>query len=377
MSDRVGILTLPLDPNYGGILQAVALRRFLSAHGKDVVFLTKRPPRPLRRRLKDRAVGAVPFGLIRATAGTAAGRLLRRQSPDEYAMARHRRFLSTYLPDRTARLHDARDLKDALRRHAIGAVVVGSDQVWNYGLAMKDGVETYFCEFVDDPNVRRIAYAASFGHDRWGFPQFTERARQGLAAFAAVSTREASGVRICAATLARDDCVHVLDPTLLADPDFYETMIAGVPATAGPEVLEYVLDADADKEALTREALAALDGPHGVRRLSATDGIGAVDVPGWLAAIRRAALVMTDSFHGTVFSILFRRNFVSVVNEARGADRFISLLDQLGLRDRAIARTEIDRVQPLVRAPIDFDEVHRRIARARDASARFLLAALA
>jgi hypothetical protein len=291
-------------------------------------------------------------------------------------MAWHRRFLKTYLPRMTEMVYDPAGLRAAVRRRGLDAVVVGSDQVWNYGLRGGDGVDTYFCGFLGDMDVRRVAYAASFGHDYWGFPDLTEKARTNLAKFSAVSVREASGLRLCDEAFGRRDCVHVVDPTLLPPLDFYETMIAGVPAPDDPTVLEYVLDADADKGALTREALAALDRPHAVRRLSVTSGAHAVGVPDWVAAFRHADVVVTDSFHGTVFAILFRRNFVSVVNAERGADRFASLLGQLGLQHRLIAKNETEKVQALVRQPIDFGPVHDTIATLRARSSDFLLSAL-
>jgi hypothetical protein len=376
MNQRVGILTLPLDPNYGGMLQAVALYAFLEGSDKHVIFLNKYEPRGIQRRLKNRLMKTVPFEFIRRTANTAFGRKLRNQAPNEYDMARHRQFLEKYLPRRTRILYKKKDLRNAVQSSAIDTVIVGSDQIWNYGLKWRDGIDTYFCGFLEGDNVRRVSYAASFGHDCWGFHDLTDRARTELAKFAAVSAREASGVRICAETLGRSDCVHVLDPTLLMRPDFYETMTAGVAAPDHAVLLEYVLDADADKEALTGEALAALGRPHAPRRLSATDGVDAIDAPGWVAAFRDAAFVVTDSFHGTVFSIMFRKNFIAIVNPERGGDRFFSLLGQLGLRDRLIHRGEIDKVRALAQKPIDFEPAHRALESLREHSARFLLAAL-
>jgi hypothetical protein len=376
MTRRVGILTLPLNPNYGFMLQAAALYRFLADHGHHVVWLDKRAPQERGRRLKNRVVENTPLVAMRATARTWVGRRLRRAAPQAYAMAAHRDFLRRSLPDRTGALYDGRQLREAIERRAIDTIVVGSDQVWNYGLISSDGPDTYFCGFLGDRDVRRISYAASFGHDRWGFPDLTDRVRADLATFAAVSVREASGVRICGETMGRRDCVHVVDPTLLLDAALYERMASRAPAPDGPSLVEYVLDAGADKDALTGAALAALDRPLAVRRLSLDAGVGAIDAPGWLAAIRNASFVITDSFHGTVFSIIFRRNFVAVVNRARGADRFVSLLGQLGLGDRLIEPDEIDRVPDLARTPIDFDAAHRRIESLREASAAFLLSAL-
>ena len=376
LSKRVGILTLSLDPNYGGMLQAVALYSFLERNGKQPIHLKNYDFRKLKGRIKDTIVLWTPFPIIKLTVGTKLGEKLREWSSNLYDMAWHRDFLRSYIPRNTKMLYDPAALRIAVRRHRIDAVVVGSDQVWNYGLMGSHPVETFFCGFLGDMDVRRITYAASFGHDYWDFPEFTEAARANLAKFSAVSVREASGVRICDEVFGRSDCVHVVDPTLLLPAKFYEAMTKDVAKPEEPTVLEYVLDADADKGALTREALAALDGPHAVRRLSATDGARAVPVPNWVAAFRDANVVITDSFHGTIFSIMFKKNFVSVVNPERGADRFVSLLDQVGLRNRLILKNEADKVRVLVGQPIDFGPVHERIEDLRRTSANFLLEAL-
>ena len=311
----------------------------------------------LKKRLKNRLVNNIPFCFFRATAGTRIGKKLRNQAPMVYDMTWHRDFLRKYILRSTEMLYDEQDLRNAIRRYKIDIVVVGSDQVWNYGLFGRDGVDTYFCGFLHDSEVRRVSYAASFGHDYWGFHDLTEKARANLAKFSKVSVREASGVRICDEVFGRRDCVHVLDPTLLLPPDFYGAMISGTAAADQPALLEYILDADADKGALTREALAALGQPHSVRKLSATGEINAIDVPNWVAAFKNASFVITDSFHGTVFSIIFKRDFISIMNHERGNDRFLSLLDQLGLQDRLISQSEIQKVQPLVSKPIDFEPI--------------------
>jgi hypothetical protein len=86
--------------------------------------------------------------------------------------------------------------------------------------------------------------------------------------------------------------------------------------------------------------------------------------------------VITDSFHGTVFAIIFRKNFVTLVNNNRGAGRFYSLLTELGLVDRILSTAEQERAAALVANPIDFDAVHDRIDRWRETSRQFLQQAL-
>ena len=80
-------------------------------------------------------------------------------------------------------------------------------------------------------------------------------------------------------------------------------------------------------------------------------------VSGWLAGFRDAQFVVTDSFHGTVFSIIFNKPFVAILNSERGASRFISLLSILGLENRLISTG--DEVSEEHLRPIDYTEVNK------------------
>ena len=90
----------------------------------------------------------------------------------------------------------------------------------------------------------------------------------------------------------------------------------------------------------------------------------------WLGLIADAPFVLTDSYHGMLFSINMHREFAVIDNSCRGSSRFNSLLDMLDLRDRIIADT--DDLRRVYATPIDWAEVDRRLAPLRESSRRFL-----
>lgn len=390
---RIGLLTLPLYTNYGGILQAAALYQILTAEmGKDVVFLERTssmasatpmhratvqtlerlPFLPaLRDRLHARAKRTGPLaGLARKLLPKAELALRARKSRT------HEPFLDKVLPHRSGKLVSTADMAAAVERHGIATLVVGSDQVWRLDYLPGSAQADFFFGFAPSPTVRKVAYAASFGHSDWIYPEHTDSTRELLSRFDAVSVRERSGVDICARVLGRADAVQVIDPTLLVDPAFYERIAAPAGRRTGKTFLSYVLDEGPDRVAFGQAVQAALDPDYAHRPLTLVSGSATLDVPAWLRAFMDADFVVTDSFHGMVFSVLFRKNFVALVNSSRGADRFTSLMHGLGLEDRLVFDADPERARQLVRTPVDFERVAPRLQALRASSGEFLRQAL-
>lgn len=255
-------------------------------------------------------------------------------------------------------------------KERLHAIIVGSDQVWRPSYIADIDTSSYFLGFKGD--FRRIAYAASFGPSVWTEPDRLPAVRRMVAQFDAVSLRETAGVDLCKTTLGRETCQLALDPTLVVDPSFYDE-VAAEPEDTEPFVLVYALDGDPlVKKAVER----ALSGPAkgcAVKVLTLKDGDRTVDIPQWVRAFKDAHYVVTDSFHGTIFSILFRKPFACIGNVERGLDRFESLLNLLGLEDRLLL-SEAD--LPKLAAPVPYDAVAPRLAALRQSSLTFLKDAL-
>ena len=221
------------------------------------------------------------------------------------------------------------------------AIIVGSDQIWRPKYF--PNIETAYLDFTEGWNIKRVAYAASFGTDNWEYtPKQTKICRRLLQSFDAVSVRENSGIDLCRNHF-NIQATHVLDPTMLLDPEDYIKLIevADTPKSPGT-LLNYILDETPEKTALI-EKIAKDKGLVPFRVNSKVENINAPlkeriqpPVEQWLRGFYDAEFIVTDSFHACVFSILFNKPFLVVGNQKRGMSRFTSLLSSFGLEDRLI-----------------------------------------
>lgn len=229
---------------------------------------------------------------------------------------------------------------DEIRESDYEAFVVGSDQVWRkqyFEGTSSDKYEDAFLSFLGGWNVRRIAYAASFGTDKWEADEpTTDRCRLLAKRFNAISVREASGVKMCAEYL---DCKAqwVVDPTMLLRREDYEQLIARAdtcPPTGN--LLTYILD----ENDTSNEYIEKIAKERGFIPFKANGKPENSDAPlperiqpsveQWLRGFRDAELVVTDSFHACAFSIIFNTPFIVLINKHRGSERIKSLLQSVG-----------------------------------------------
>lgn len=320
---KIGIVTQPLHANYGGVLQNYALQQVLKRMGHEVWTIDYWKYDWLNwadmawRVLAHKMLGhQVKFGRTPAE-----------QRKLEMPL---RRFV-----DRNISLTAPRTKKfskQIVRKYALDALVVGSDQVWRprYNYDVSD----CFLKFAQGLSVKRVAYAASFGTDAW---EFTDAQTSECAALAkqfdGISVREKSGVGLCQDLLGVS-AVHVLDPTLLLQAEDYSALCKDIPQRK-PFVFAYILDKSEDKINSIQRFAEQRGLPYYIK--SADAGVSMEDsIELWLSYFRDAAFVITDSFHGTAFSINFNKDFYVFGNAQRGNSRFDSLLGQLGLQGRII-----------------------------------------
>lgn len=358
---KIGILTLPIVDNYGGILQATALYGYLKENGYDPVFLRNDSFDKVKKwkQLALFVLKLVPFQNIRNV----------RKSSRRAAV--HERFINRYIPVRTDRFDCRPKLMEVVLKEKFDAVVVGSDQVWRWDY-IKDDYRRYFLDFVDRNVTRKIAYAASFGKSVWQEPRVQEDISRLLADFDAVSTRESDGVTLCE-EFGRRDCQHVLDPTLLVGASFYDVFCPSVDsAQKGKTLLTYVLDDASSKDSFVSAVLSSLGADYVIRRLGIQSEC---TVPEWVDAFRRADFVITDSFHGMVFSVLFNKPFLAIGNQVRGGSRFTSFLNQFGLSDRLIDESSLSGRSSLrnLETQIDYMAINKKLVALRRSSHDFLI----
>lgn len=336
---RIGIYTQPLHSNYGGLLQAWALQNVLRRMGHDVV--TFQPDMRMRLSWK-RALVVYPLRFVRYILGKSD--VVRYEHAYNeiqcVTTAKTRGFVEGNINYRKYRKISA------LREKDYDMIIVGSDQVWRpcYNNSFYNSIENSFLDFAQSWNIKRIAYAASFGTDEW---EFTEEETKKCAALAklfdAVSVREMSGIGLCRDKLGVD-AVHVLDPTLLLDREDYVSLIEKNGRTIRPkgQLMCYILDETKEKKdliALIADTKNLIPFRANARIDDATATLSEKVQPPveqWLRDFQEAEFVVTDSFHACVFSIIFNKPFVVVGNKKRGMSRFQSLLETFGLKDHLL-----------------------------------------
>lgn len=369
---KIGLLTLPLNSNYGGILQALALQTALRSLGHDVVLLN-RESRIYSSRF--------PYGLLHDLKFYLKLLLNR---PNYYLSITQKNRLTIKLQhfisnhfNQSESLCSDKLFQKYITKEKFDAIIVGSDQVWRP--CYTDNIFNYFLE-IGDIRVIKIAYAASFGVDNWEYDEFqTARCRDLIKDFTAVSVRESSGKELCKEYLGLDAEI-VLDPTLLFQKDFYLNL-SNACQNSDNELFCYILDNSEMKQNIIKSVQMQLRissvnqfpmiqfTPQDIKKEAKEFSLPSVEQ--WIESFAQAACIVTDSFHGMVFSIIFNKPFWVIVNEKRGSARFTSLLDQLNLTDRIILdRKETDNID--FNKPINWDRVNKILNKLRVKSILFL-----
>lgn len=324
---RLGIVTQPLSQNYGGILQNYALQQMLKRMGHEPITIDWQSKTPLWTYLLRTVKNTLFFCIPGIKSKFAPWPKIK---PKNKLIAP---FIDTHihLTDEVTRYN--RKLVD---RYQLDGLIAGSDQVWRPKYNHHRLYDCYL-QFAKGKKIFRMAYAASFGVDYWEYSKRkTARCKKLIRMFDAVSVREHSGIELCASHL---DCkaIEVLDPTLLLSAEDYTTLCIDIPKPQEAFLAAYLLDADEEKRRMVEEI--ASRHRLSVHYVSADNDIS-LRVEEWLALFRDANLVVTDSFHGTVFSIINHTDFISIPNPNRGASRFESLLSKFDLSNRLIRNPE-------------------------------------
>ena len=231
-------------------------------------------------------------------------------------------------------------------------IIVGSDQVWRleyFQSSWGANISNAFLSFTKGWDIKRIAYAASFGVDFWEYNDSdTLVCAEAAKTFDAISVREDSGVDLCRERLGVE-ATHVLDPTLLLSKDDYMKLVSAANTPQSPgNMLCYILDQTAFKtEVINRISATQHLTPFNVNAQvdnSALPVEQRIQPPleAWLRGFYDAKFVVTDSFHACVFSIIFGKPFIAIGNASRGMTRFTSLLRLFGLESRLITESHPD-----------------------------------
>lgn len=356
---RIGIITFHASYNFGSALQAYAMQTILTRLGHQVAIIdylskdqeqyklvTLRHPRQTLRSLR-RFV-----------------RLRKRQTLFSEFSAR-----SLHLTKLQFTFKDESGL--ATLQDDFDCFLCGSDQIWNLDCT-QGVVEPFFLSFAGVR--RRVAYAPSLAHTEFRSENFDkDKVKKLLSAFDYISIREAETLPLFQPLVDKPIDV-VLDPTLLLKASDYEKIVSVAPVD-GRYIFVYLLR---DCPELVNSAIAMgrstgevvvyvsdsnLPIPNGINLF----GIGPSE---FLSLIANADAVLANSFHATVFSVLFHKPFRVFATDSSGA-RMRDLLGDLGIGERCVNRVE---AAPI--ADVDWDDVERRLAALRVHSLNYLWKAL-
>ncbi|MDR0520302.1 MAG: polysaccharide pyruvyl transferase family protein [Planctomycetaceae bacterium] len=366
---KIGIVTFHDEKNYGAVLQTFALQEVLRSIGYQPCIVGFHP------HIVTKQWHPVPLSKINnftKLAKAVSERIIFRRS-----VARCRSEFWRFFREHYSQTEPLYESYEALTTSPpdCDAFIVGSDQVWN----PKCCHPRYFLEFAG-AGAKRISYAASGISalpEKW-----TETYRNALAKFSHISCREPQGCSVVNKLLGTGKAELVLDPTLLYTTSDWEQLLSSSPPDIDLPDSPYILVYDHSNKSVTTDIAEYLKrkSPKGTelvltgpfdkkywdRRFDRKYCVGPVN---FLHLIRKAKLVVTVSFHGTILSYLLRTPFLTVLPSAVQDVRISHLLDTLRLPQRRISG--IDDL-PADWASVDFGLGSQHLHVKREESLQFL-----
>ncbi len=365
----IGILTFYWADDYGAMLQTYALRRFIEKSGLETEVI---PYAPLR--LTGR------YHIVPITASI-RGKELRYYfncwlfirnlllGASFYKRKKNmREFRRNYLTKESAVKH-----AEKISLEKFSCVFVGSDQVWNPKITIGFD-DAYLGRMESKKGCRLVAYGASFGGARLPERECAELIEAVRENFAEISLREKGAADFMSRCLNRST-VNVLDPTLLLDREEWERI------ARKPEEEDYILLYDTEENRQMTEYIHELAETFHKKVIQVSMPVSLKHEPGvrlkvsggpaeFLGYVQNAWCVVTNSFHGTVFSILMEKQFLVFAHSERN-ERMESLLKKLDMETRLVNDGEKD-FEHKMWEKIDWQKTRKYMERERAVSKKFI-----
>lgn len=353
---KIGIITYPPRFNYGAVLQSYALETVLERLGHEVWIVQSKPQSKLLTfHLLIKYLGRIIKRYILSEKNSI---LKEKKNNEDFKVITRRtwKFVETH----TKQYYTTNDF--IIKKGDFDCLVVGSDQIWR--AKYFPNIERNYLDYTSGWNIKRIAYAPSFGVDNWEYSdKQTERCKKLIKSFLAVSVREESGILLCKEYLGVD-AELVLDPTmLLSKEDYIKIIKEEHDDDINLTLTSYVLDEDENNHNI----LSYIAKDKNMDIFKMVGDPTRINVPAehkilpsfgtWLNMFHRSKFLFTDSFHGTVFAIIFNLPFVVYGNNERGLSRINSLLHLFNLENRLVNTIEdYDKIKNNV---INWENVNR------------------
>lgn len=354
---KIGIITQRLGNNYGGLIQNYALQETLRRLGHTPMTINQYLPYVSK---KEYYIAKIKYYIKRLIGRPCRPLTYTNENELKARSVNTYKFIQQHISC-TKKVTTKKEYLKTVFENDLNAIVVGSDQIWRP--MYNRYIERSFLDFTKGLEIKRVAYAASFGVDNWEFnEEQTKKCSELAKLFNAISVREDSGMHLCKEYLGVD-AIQVLDPTLLLEKeDYIELVNKANERLSDGDLFCYILD---DNE-MIKNAINKIEKNKGLKsfqviekKLCEITNIEDYIVPSptkWLRAFMDAKMVFTDSFHGCVFSIIFNKPFWVIGNKGRGNARFDSLLKLFNLECRRVDINDIDNID--FTAPIDWNEVN-------------------
>ena len=380
---RIGIVTYwSSSDNYGQQLQCFALQKYLIGLGHDAYLIKYMPTShiPLWRRIAR----SVKYRLLVSSEQKEKDRntkLISERNKLLNCRRGFKEFRDKYIKSTEIVYRNIKELRN--NPPAADIYICGSDQVWNNSLKDPD-TAGWFLDF-GKPTVKRVSYAASIGRDidSSEINRFTKYLKN----FNAISVREQKAYTLCH-QLGFDKSIIAIDPTLLLNSSAYDSIgidSNGTDVAGKPYVFIYTLNIRTAEEIYWDDfqKIIAKDGLQ-IRSVSSSGYLPAREllpgvqneqatIPEWLSSIKHSEYVITTSFHGVVFCLLYHKPFYAVLlnNEySKGNDRIISLLEFLHLSNLIVSNSES--LKQINFENIDWIDIDAMIALLRQKSTHFI-----
>lgn len=341
---KIALLTIWHEKNYGAELQAYATMKVLQQLGHEVHMIDIR--------LSDMGKPSI---------GGYLSLLIESISP---CQRKFKKFWKKYI--QTTRRYKTID--DLQKDPPIADIyLVGSDQVWNPEITKKF-VKIFFLDF-GSKDIKRISYASSFGVDKWNFSEVEKDIYKLLNAFSYITCRERSGVNILNKEFGID-AKMVVDPTLLLGD--YTDLLGNIKMRN--TLVCYPLGDDFELQEYAK-CLASRMGLTYVDNFNKKAIFKKIiwnrnSIEEWVNNIASSKLVLTRSFHGMLFSIMFNKDFI-VVSGKRNS-RLVDFLSEIGLMDRFFTSIKDVERSNIFQKSIDYTSVNKRIEKMREYSIKIL-----
>lgn len=356
---KIGILTITPNVGFGGIMQAYALKYTLEKMGHKVRVINYTKKYTITEKIRF---------FTKACLKKISGHYVKFsfESDYNYRSQNVSSFIKNHL-DMTNKVSNTKDLQYLINNN-FDAVVVGSDQVWRPKYVL--GIKNYFLDGINK-EIRKLAYAASLGVNSWEYSKDdTAACAKLIKNFHYVSVRESNARMLIADNLSYEGSVYCdLDPTLLAGKEAYLKFVQKKQTTRN--IFTYILDKTNEKCNVIKNVAREIGYTINEFNTKAEDCNAplcmriAPPVEEWLNGLYNSDFVVTDSFHGCVFSILFNKPFIVYGNRQRGLDRFTSILDFLDLSDTLIC-SEGDFNKKLIEKSFNWVEINNKLESQRN-----------